>query len=187
MKIAVYCSSVENLPASWVEGAVVTGRWIATHGAQLVYGGVDAGLMTDTARACKEAGGTVVGVVPWRRADRASSLNDVRVPASDLNDRKGVMQLLADAFVVLPGGYGTLDEFATSFGYINFTHHRDKCIILYNPDGLYDHLLAQLHTFIEKGLMDADRMDILTVVSTPEELVQALDDFLEHHNSTLKK
>ncbi|MDE6288141.1 MAG: TIGR00730 family Rossman fold protein, partial [Muribaculaceae bacterium] len=63
MKIAVYCSSVENLPASWVEGAVVTGRWIAEHGAQLVYGGVDAGLMTDTARACKEAGGTVVGVV----------------------------------------------------------------------------------------------------------------------------
>lgn len=185
MKIAVYCSSVENLPAKWIEAAEVTGRWIGSHGAQMVYGGVDAGLMTVAARACKEAGGTVVGVVPWRRADRASQLNDVRVPASDLNDRKGVMQLLSDAFVVLPGGYGTLDEFATSFSYINFTHHRDKRIIIYNPDGLYDNLLAQLDVFIENGLMDSDRLDILEVTTTPEGIADALDRFVDMLDTTL--
>ena len=186
MKIAVYCSSVENLPPRWIEGAVVTGRWIGEHGAQMVYGGVDAGLMTDAARACKKAGGTVVGVVPWRRADQASCLNDVRVPASDLNDRKGVMQLLADAFVVLPGGYGTLDEFCTSFSYINFTHHRDKRIIVYNPDGLYDNLLAQLRVFVERGLMGADRLDILEVVTEPPEIAAALDRFTEHFKNSIK-
>lgn len=177
MKIAVYCSSMENLPESWQEGARVTGRWLACHGVEMVYGGVDAGLMTVAARACKDAGGKVVGVVPWRRADMASPHDDVRVPASDLNDRKGMMQLLADAFIVLPGGYGTLDEFATSFAYINFTHHRDKRIILYNPDHLYDSLLAQLHTFVERGLMGADRLDILDVVTTPADLVAAMDRF----------
>ena len=183
MKIAVYCSSVENLPESWVEGAIVTGRWIGRHGAQMVYGGVDAGLMTVAARACKEAGGTVVGVVPWRRADRVSELNDVRVPASDLNDRKGMMQLLADAFIVLPGGYGTLDEFATSFSYINFTNHRDKHIIIYNPDGIYDNLLAQLHVFVDTGLMKADRLEILEVTTTPEGIEEALDRFAAANNT----
>lgn len=178
MKIAVYCSSMDTLPEKWAAGASVTGRWIADHGAEMVYGGVDAGLMTIAARACKEAGGKVVGVVPWRRADRASELNDVRVSTSDLNERKGVMQLLADAFVVLPGGYGTLDEFATSFSYINFTHHRDKRIILYNPDGLYDNLIEQLHVFVKHGLMDSDRLDILDVVTEPDQIAVALDNFM---------
>lgn len=177
MKIAVYCSSVENLPANWIEGARVTGEWIGSHGAEMVYGGVDAGLMTVSAQACKDAGGKVIGVVPWRRADRASELNDVRVAASDLNERKGCMQLLADAFVVLPGGYGTLDEFASSFAYINFTHHRDKRVILYNPDGLYDAILAQLDTFVSRGLMDADRLDILQVVTEARHIATALDEF----------
>ncbi len=177
MKITVYCSSVENLPEQWQLSAELVGRWIGEHGAQLVYGGVNAGLMTIVARACKEAGGTVVGVVPQRRIDRASPLNDVRVPASDLNDRKGVMQLLGDVFVVLPGGYGTLDEFATSFSYINFNILRDKRIIIYNADGLYDHLLAQLQMFVDRGLMAADRLEILKVVDSPEAIVSTLDEF----------
>lgn len=186
MNIAVYCSSVDNLPAHWTEGAIVTGRWIGEHKGQMVYGGVDAGMMTDAARACKEAGGTIVGVVPWRRADQASKLNDVRVPVSDLNDRKGVMQVLADAFVVLPGGYGTLDEFCASFAYINFTHHRDKRVIVYNPDGLYDHLFAQLNVYIERGLMPADRLDILDIVTKPADIATALDRISAHFNQPSK-
>ena len=183
MKIAVYCSSVENLPASWVEGATVAGRWIGQHGAQMVYGGVDAGLMTDAARACKEAGGTVVGVVPWRRADQASVLNDVRVPASDLNDRKGVMQLLADAFIVLPGGYGTLDEFCTSFAYINFTKQIGKHIVIYNPDGIFDPLMTQLDLMAEAGLMKPASSDVIIATATPAQTIAQLDRLLYIHNN----
>ncbi len=181
MKIAVYCSAAENLPAHWQKGAEIVGNWIGKHNAQLVYGGVNAGLMTVTARACKDAGGTVVGVVPQRRSSQASPLNDVRVPTSDLNDRKGVMQLLADAFIVLPGGYGTLDEFATSFSYINFNLHRDKRIIIYNPDGLYDHLLAQLNKFVELKLMDAERLDILRIATSHEQLIEYLEQINSGH------
>lgn len=120
LTIAVYCSAAAGLPEHWQEGARVAGRWIGQHGATLVYGGVDAGLMTVVARTARDNGARVVGVVPTRRREWSSPYNDIVVPTSDLNERKGTMQLLADAFVVLPGGYGTLDEFSTSFSYINF-------------------------------------------------------------------
>lgn len=175
MKIAVYCSSMDNLPENWQEGARAVGTWIGENGFQLVYGGVDAGLMCVAAKACKNDGGTVVGIVPTRRANQASPFNDVRVPTADLNDRKGVMQLLSDTFVVLPGGYGTLDEFAASFGYINFTMRRDKRVILFNPDGVFDHLLAQLHHFVDCGLMSPRPLETLIVATTVDALIQALE------------
>ena len=175
MKIAVYCSSMDNQPENWQEGARAVGTWIGENGFQLVYGGVDAGLMCVAAKACKNAGGTVVGIVPTRRANQASPFNDVRVPTADLNDRKGVMQLLSDTFVVLPGGYGTLDEFAASFGYINFTMRRDKRVILFNPDGVFDHLLAQLRHFVDCGLMSPRPLETLIVATTVDALIQALE------------
>lgn len=173
--IAVYCSAVPDLPEHWQEGARTTGRWIGEHKATLVYGGVDAGLMTTVARATHEAGGRVVGVVPTRRREWASPYNDIVVPTSDLNERKGTMQLLADAFVVLPGGYGTLDEFSTSFSYINFTDQPDKHIVLYNADGLYDPLLEQLRRMVDAGLLRPSALDIVRVVTEPDGIADALD------------
>lgn len=86
------------------------------------------------------------------------------------------MQLLSDAFVVLPGGYGTLDEFTTSFSYINFTRQMGKHIIIYNPDGLYDPLLEQLQKMVAVGLMSRERLDVLTVVTSPGAIASALDE-----------
>lgn len=173
--IAVYCSAVADLPEHWQEGARVAGRWIGSHGATLVYGGVDAGLMTTVARAAKENGARVVGVVPTRRREWSSPYNDIVVPTSDLNERKGTMQLLADAFVVLPGGYGTLDEFSTSFSYINFNEQQGKHIIIFNPDGLYDPLLEQLRRMVDAGLLRPRAMDVLSITDTPEGIAEALD------------
>ena len=183
MKIAVYCSSTEDLPQAWQDAARAVGHWIGSHNLQLVYGGVDAGLMRVVAEACKSAGGTVVGVVPNRRANMESPFNDLSVPTADLNDRKRVMQLLADTVVILPGGYGTLDEFATSFAYINFTLQRNKRLILFNSDGIYDPLLAQLQLMIDRGLMSADRMEVLNVANNTDELI----DILDRRYKTVKK
>lgn len=176
MNIAVYCSSVDNLPAQWKESARLIGQWIGSHRASLIYGGVNAGLMRICAEATKAAGGKVVGVVPMRRRDDAWPFNDVQVPACDLNDRKGTMQLLGDIYVVLPGGYGTLDEFTTSFSYVNFTRQLGKHIIIYNPDDLYSPLLQQLHTMVDRGLMAPERLDVLTVVTSLPDLTAALDN-----------
>ena len=173
--MAVYCSAVADLPEHWQAGARAAGEWIGGRKGTLVYGGVDAGLMTVVARAAHLNGARVVGVVPTRRREWSSEYNDIVVPTSDLNERKGTMQLLADIFVVLPGGYGTLDEFSTSFGYINFTDQQHKHILIYNPDGLYDPLLEQLRRMVEAGLLRASTLDVLHVVTAPEQIAPELD------------
>lgn len=178
LRVAVYCSSVNTLPETWQQAARTTGDWIGRNHATLVYGGVDAGLMRIVSEATKKSGGKIVGVVPMRRLGAASPLNDMQVPTSDLNDRKGTMQLLGDVFVVLPGGYGTLDEFTTSFSYINFTEQFSKSIILYNPDGIYDCLLAHLHKMVELGLMQPQSMSVIKIVNNAQELSAALDNAL---------
>lgn len=184
MNIAVYCSSASELPEAWVRAAAMAGTWIGHHAASLIYGGVDAGLMRVTAEACHKAGGTVVGVVPSRRNSMTSALNDVKIPAADLSDRKGIMQLLADVFIVLPGGYGTLDEFASAFSYINFTQQYGKRIILFNPDGIYDPLLAQLQIMADRGLMSPAALDALDVANSAEDLIAALDRFDQKHTQS---
>ena len=77
------------------------------------------------------------------------------------------------------GGYGTLDEFSTSFSYINFTDQPDKHIVLFNPDGLYDPLLEQLQRMVDAGLLRPSAMDILRVVTEPEQITEALDEIFK--------
>lgn len=176
LKIAVYCSASENLDPAWIDAARRLGAWIGGAGATLVYGGVDAGLMRVVAREVSDAGGaTIVGVVPAKRSDMASPLNDVVVPAEDLADRKSAMQLMSDVFVILPGGYGTLDEFLSALAFIRFNGLRDKSIILYNPGGLYDPLLRQFDGLIACGLMDRACLDSVCIVSSSDELIDRLD------------
>lgn len=176
LKIAVYCSASENLAPAWIDAARRLGAWIGATGVTIVYGGVDAGLMRVVARAASDAGaGSIVGVVPAKRSGMASPFNDVVVPAEDLADRKSVMQLMADVFVVLPGGYGTLDEFLSALAFIRFNGLRDKSIILYNPGGLYDPLLRQFDDLIACGLMDPASLDSVCIVSSSDELIDRLD------------
>jgi len=175
MRIAVYCSSRENLPELWQLSARAVGTWIGNNGAELIYGGVDLGLMHCVADATKNAGGRVTGVVPLRRADLAFPGNDLNIPAAELADRKNTMQLLADVFVVLPGGYGTLDEFASAFAYINFGALSHKHIVLFNPDGLFDHLMAQLREMIRHGLMEPELLESIIMPRTIAQLTRSLD------------
>jgi uncharacterized protein (TIGR00730 family) len=178
MNIAVYCSSAEGLSSKWQESARLVGQWIGKHNATLIYGGVDAGLMRLLGQTVKQYGGEVVGVIPTRRYKSISKYNDTNIPSAGLSDRKYKMQILADVFVVLPGGYGTMDEFASTFAHINFTAQRDKRIILYNPDGLFDLLLQQMQLLIDQGLMRRQSMDIVTVTTTPEQLQTALNSLI---------
>lgn len=175
MKIAVYCSAAESLPVSWVEAAAQLGYWIGNAGVTLVYGGVDAGLMRVLARSVKITGkGRVIGVVPMLRSDKSSPLNDVEIPAEGLADRKVNMYLMSDVFVVLPGGYGTLDEMISTLAYLNFNNIPDKLIILYNPDGIYDPLLEQFRQMIELGLMRPACIDRLKVIDNMDEIMKVL-------------
>lgn len=179
MRIALYCSASSSLDRKWRDAAVVLGRWIAANRLSLVYGGVDAGLMAIAAKAA--AGTEIIGVVPSARADMASPKNTVVIPSDNLNDRKAIMQDAADIFVVFPGGYGTLDEMMSAFAYINFNNIAGKSIVLYNPDGFYDGLLAQLRAMADTGLMCPDKLDALKIVESSQELILVLEQKLKEY------
>ena len=106
MKIAVYCSSREDLGPDVTGAAEMVGSAIGRCGATLVYGGVNAGLMHTVAGAASRAGARVLGVVPEIFRHRADPVCDEVVFTSDLNERKGVMISQSDVFIVLPGGLG---------------------------------------------------------------------------------
>ena len=96
LNVAVYCSAAGDLPESWVDAARELGRWIGRRGATLVYGGVDAGLMTVVARGVRDGGGgRVTGVIPDLRRDMASPLNDTEIAVAGLAERKAVMCRMA--------------------------------------------------------------------------------------------
>lgn len=173
--VTVYCSASGELPDEWIEAAREVGCVIGDNDATLVYGGVDAGLMREVASSVKLTGsGRVIGVVPAYRADMVCPFNDKCIDTKGLDDRKAVMQDLADIFIVLPGGYGTLDELTGALAYVRFNGIDSKKILLFNPEGLYDHFLAQLNRMIDCGLMKQATLDSLEVFQSASELVARL-------------
>ena len=177
LRIAVYCSSRPELPQAWQDAARQVGRRIGELGATLVYGGVDAGLMSIVAHSAKDAGAQIVGVIPSRLLSRVCEANDIKLSTGSLHERKQVMDIMSDIFIVLPGGYGTLDEFANTFSYLNFTRQW-RPIILMNLDGIYDHLLEQLAVMRRHGLLKPETMEVLHVCNNIEEFEPLLTSLI---------
>ena len=112
MKIAVYCSAKDVIPAEYLALGEVLGEWIGRSGTVLVYGGATGGLMTRVSHAANMAGAVVVGVIPPRiiEANRKADHCDVLHLVANMSERKQKMREEADCFVCLPGSYGTMDE-----------------------------------------------------------------------------
>ena len=144
MNIAVYCSSRNDLPQVYVNMAEMLGTWIGTNGHTLVYGGVNAGLMHITAQAVHDTGGKVLGIIPEFFIHRADVLNDELITTRDLNDRKSRMIAMADAFVILPGGIGTIDEWISTLAQLTISDNDNRGIIVANHEGMYDGTIRQL-------------------------------------------
>lgn len=144
-KITVFCSSSQQLDQHYYEDASLIGNWIGKHRCTLVYGGSARGTMEVVARATKESGGKVHGIIPERFASQnmASSYADEVSVTADMHERKRLLLAESDAVVVLPGGAGTMDEFFDAYvsrklGYIKAP------IIVCNKGGFFNPLLAQL-------------------------------------------
>ena len=154
MKVCVFCSANSSIDRSYFDKAAELGQWIGRNGHQLVYGGANLGLMECVARAAREAGATVIGVVPTilEKSGRASDCIDVCMPCDNLDDRKQLMISQADAIVALPGGVGTLDEIFTVLAAASIGYH-DKSVILYDIDGFWDPLLHMLADMEQRGVL----------------------------------
>ncbi len=184
MNIAVYCSSQAGLPEPYEAAARAAGQWIGSGGHTLVYGGVDAGLMHTVAQATHDAGGHVTGIVPERFVNRTDKVVDTVISTVDLSDRKMKMIEMADVFVVLPGGIGTIDEWISTLSQIIVNGDNDnRGIVAVNIGHIFDHQIAELKAMSQSPLARGKRIDMTTEVTTPTQLT----DFLTKYQETYEK
>jgi uncharacterized protein (TIGR00730 family) len=161
-RIAVYCGSADgNLPAYRAE-AVALGQAIAGAGLGLVYGGANAGLMGAVADSALAAGASVIGILPDVLSDREIAhrgLTRLEFVAT-MHQRKARMAELADAFLILPGGYGTLEELLEIVTWAQLRLHA-KPVILINTLGYWDGLLAFLDSAVAAGFLKPENRALL--------------------------
>lgn len=177
--ICVYCGSRLGADPRFSALAAETGRWIGANGGQLVYGGGNNGLMGVLADAALAAGARVVGIIPRSMVEREWAKRDCTElhVVENMHQRKSLMAERADAFLALPGGIGTFEEFFEAWTWRQLDFHT-KPIGLLNTGGYYDDLLAFLHNGVRNGFMNQRMMDLLTLGEEPgallDKLVQAI-------------
>ena len=171
MKLCIFCSSNWQIDPDFFTMTEELGLWAARNGHTIVFGGHDAGLMHIVSKAAHEAGGRVIGVVP-RKIEEMGKLSpylDVHIPTEDLTDRKQLMLDMSDAFIVLPGGIGTLDELFTVVSASTLDYHH-KPFILYNMKGFWDSLIALLDDLQGKGMIRGDWRNYIKTADFIEEI-----------------
>lgn len=163
MRLCVFCGSSSGQDPIYLETARALGETMAAQGIELVYGGASVGLMGAVADAALAKGGHVIGVMPQALVDKEiahGGLSDLRVVGS-MHERKALMSELADGFIALPGGVGTLEEWFEVWTWSQLGIQRKPCGLL-NVAGYYDHLLAFLdHVTAERFLAPDHRAMVL--------------------------
>jgi uncharacterized protein (TIGR00730 family) len=177
-RIGVFCgSSVGNRPA-FRQAATNLARVLARRGLGLVYGGARVGLMGVLADAMLQHGGEVIGVIPQALLDREiahTGLADLRVVGS-MHERKALMVELADGFIALPGGYGTLEEFCEVLTWAQLGLHRKPCGLL-DVDAYFDPLLALFDDAVSAGFLRPENRALVLTANDPEALLEQFADY----------
>jgi uncharacterized protein (TIGR00730 family) len=172
-RVAVYCGSADGNDAAYLAEARALGTAIAAARLGLVYGGASVGLMGAVADAALAGGAEVIGVLPAVLDDREighAGLTTLERVAT-MHERKARMVELADAFLVLPGGYGTLEELLEVVTWAQLRLHAKPCILI-NTAGYWDGLLAFLDTAVAAGFLKAKNRVLLRVAACAEEAVE---------------
>lgn len=176
--IAVFCGSAMGNSKNFKEQAQALGESIANRGITLVYGGGRAGLMGVVADSALNAGGTVIGMIPQNLVDAELAhplLTELHV-VKNMHERKTKMSDLADAFIALPGGVGTLEEIFEQLTWGQLGLHQKPCAFL-NIHGFYDELLNFLMKTTEAGFTQSRFTDALIFSSSIEEVLDAVEHY----------
>jgi uncharacterized protein (TIGR00730 family) len=176
--VTVYCSSSNKVAPVFREATAEMGRAIAQSGWKLIYGGNAVGMMAVLADACRAAGGKVIGVTPRLFIDKGvGDCNcDELIVTDGMRDRKAMMEERGDAFVALPGGFGTFEEFFEIICGKQLAYH-NKPIVLMNIDGFYDPLLAMIERGHEMGFIRPRARDLYHVARSVAEAAQYLRNY----------
>jgi uncharacterized protein (TIGR00730 family) len=173
--VCVFCGSSPGTDPAFGVAAEQFGTGLAERGLELVYGGASVGLMGVVADAAMAAGGRATGVITESLAGHEiahGTLSDLHV-VSTMHERKALMSELSDAFVMLPGGFGTYEEFMESVTWAQLGIHDKRCAIL-NVDGFFDDLLVFVRHAVAQGFIRARQVDALVISVDADELLDAL-------------
>ena len=173
--LCVYCGSRPGKLESFTQTAKAVGEWIGQHNGQLVYGGGNNGLMGIVAAATQQAGGRVVGIIPHALAEKELARDDCDefYLVDNMHQRKQMMAERADAFLALPGGIGTFEEFFEVWTWRQLGYH-NKPIGLLNVGGYYDGLLAFMRTTVIEGFVSDWQMSLIHQSENFEQLLPLL-------------
>ena len=177
-RLCVYCGSSPGADDVYTEAARALGELLVSTGIGLVYGGAGKGLMGVIADTVLAGGGEVRGVIPRALEGKEiahEGLTQLHVVDS-MHERKSLMAVLADGFVALPGGFGTLEEIIEVLTWGQLQFHNKPCGVL-NVDGYFDHLLAFFDHALARGFLSHEHRDMLIVAETPAALLARFDQY----------
>jgi uncharacterized protein (TIGR00730 family) len=170
--VTVYCGSNAGADPAYAEATRGLARLLVDSDIRIVYGGASLGLMGVLADTAMEAGGEVIGIMPQALFDREighRGVSDLRVVAS-MHERKALMAELADGFIALPGGIGTLEELIEVYTWSQLGIHRKPLGVL-NVNGYYDKLAGFLDDAVHQRFLPAQHRDVLIFEPDPETLL----------------
>jgi hypothetical protein len=174
-RVCVFCGANNGMRTVYSEAAKAMGLALIRRSIGLVYGGGHVGLMGVIADIVKKEGGEVIGVIPEALVAKEvayAELKDLRVVGS-MHERKALMAELSDAFIALPGGYGTLEEYFEVLTWAQLGFHQKPCGIL-NVQGFYDPLLSLLDHTLTEGFLRPVHRSLVLVEEEPERLLDML-------------
>lgn len=184
----MYCGSSSGNKASYKEAAVELGKEMVERRIDLVYGGGSVGLMGLVSQAVHDGGRHVLGVIPkslMTREITGDPIGEVRA-VSDMHQRKAEMARQADAFIALPGGYGTLEELLEIITWAQLGIH-SKPVGLLNVDGFYNSLLSFIDKAVDEGFISPKARRIIVSAPTAKELVRELEEHVPERDEVVSK
>jgi uncharacterized protein (TIGR00730 family) len=176
--ITVFCGSSFGSDDVFKEQATLLGQTLAKQNIQLIYGGADVGLMGAVADGALNSGGKVIGVLPHFLQSKEIAHKQLTelILVETMHERKTKMNDLCDGVIVLPGGYGTLEEFFEMITWAQLGLHK-KPIAILNIDGFYDDLIKLVQTMVDKGFLKQINREMLLISDTINELLEMMRNY----------
>ncbi|TKY67988.1 Cytokinin riboside 5'-monophosphate phosphoribohydrolase LOG1 [Spatholobus suberectus] len=182
-RICVFCGSRAGYKSAFSDAALELGKLLVERKIDLVYGGGRLGLMGLISQTVLKGGRHVLGVIPKALLPREISgetFGEVKTVA-DMHERKSVMAKHADAFIALPGGYGTMEELLEVIAWSQLGIH-DKPVGLLNVDGYFNSLLTLFDKGVEEGFIDNSARHIVVIADTAAELIRKMEEYVPNHH-----
>ncbi|XP_062114861.1 probable cytokinin riboside 5'-monophosphate phosphoribohydrolase LOGL10 isoform X2 [Humulus lupulus] len=183
-RICVYCGSRAGYKSAFSDAALELGKQLVERKIGLVYGGGSIGLMGLVSRTVFDGGCHVLGVIPTVLLPHEISGDTVGElkAVADMHQRKSEMEKHADAFIALPGGYGTMEELLEMITWSQLGIH-DKPVGLLNVDGYYNSLIALFDKGVDEGFIDHSARHILVIANTAEDLINKMEEYASVHDN----